>query len=64
VSERKPPPKRRGIKAAAPKVTRDAPEQPTYGAPGHMGGQFEEAGYNSGGGQFGFRHDTTSQKRS
>lgn len=40
------------------KAKRD--ERPHYGAPSHLGGQFEESGYGSGAGQFGFRHDVTS----
>lgn len=59
MTSRKPPRKYRST--AIPERRKRQPEQQDdtrgYNAPSHMGGQFEDSGYASGIGQFGFQHD-------
>ncbi len=63
VSGQRPPRKSRSNTSPRRQATaqRDdsQPDTRGYSAPGHMGGQFDDAGYSSGIGQFGFHHHTT-----
>jgi hypothetical protein len=67
---RKRPPRKSRVSADRPRVTIRPPKQDSQqgyaeqpGYCGHNGGSFAEAGYSTGQGVFGFRHDTMTTGR-